>query len=235
MTRPQAPAGASSELAAQPQVRRSGPGSRPRVNYEERREAYLRIAASVFLELGLNSATMQDVANAAGVQKLLIYRIFGSKQALLDAILSRVIALIHEVYKQPYSLYGARVRDIVSAAKACPEPVLLVLRYSRAGVEQSEWGKAVEDTISSYSRARWFTPAPGAPPGAEARAEIASRLNVGPMIDTMIAWIENRDGLTDAERLRWWGGLSREYHLGLRKAYRLGPAQYEFELPPDVD
>lgn len=203
------------------------------MNVAERRETYLRIAARVFLEKGLGAATMQDVAEAAGVPKVLIYRIFKSKQVLLDAIRDRVIAGIHEAYARPHTVYGARARDVADVARTCPEVFLLVLRYSQAGVEQLDWAEAVSGTIAGYTRDRWFRIGPDAPPGAEARAEYASRLNVGPFIENLIRWIEDKDGLDEETRLRWWGRIQREYHLSSREAFRLGTVDLRYTLPND--
>ncbi|MDZ4375839.1 MAG: helix-turn-helix domain-containing protein, partial [Phenylobacterium sp.] len=181
---------------------RTGRGSKPRVNVPERREAFLIAACRVFLERGVGTATMQDVADEAGVPKILVYRIFRSKQALLDAIRDKVIAKIHEVWAEPAYTYGARMRGMALAARDQPEPFLLVFRYSQAGVEGLDWRKAVEDVMSAYTQDRWFRPGPDAPPGAEARAQYASRLNVGQFIDMIIRWIEGSDGLDEEARFR---------------------------------
>lgn len=214
-----------------PARRKKGRGSKPRVNVAERREAYIRVASRVFLEKGLGVATMQDVADAAGAPKVLIYRIFPSKKALLDAILDYVIQRINEAYAIPATVYGARAQEIAHAARECPEPFLLVFRYSQTGVEQRDWAEAVTSTISGYTLKRWFAPGPDAPPGAEERARYASRLNVGPLIENLIRWIEGRDGLDEETRLRWWGRIQREFHLGTREAFRLGSMPDTYRLP----
>jgi AcrR family transcriptional regulator len=213
---------------------KTGRGSKPRVNVAERREAYIRIAARVFLEKGLGGATMLDIADAAGVPKVLFYRIFSSKKNLLDAIRDHVLERIHESYTKPFFVYGARAMDMARSARACPEPFLLVLRYSQAAVEQLDWAEAVTSTIAHYTRERWFAIGPDAPPGAAERADYASRLNVGPFIETVIAWIEERDGLNDDERLKWWGRIQREFHLSSRDAFRLGTAPQLYSLADDA-
>jgi AcrR family transcriptional regulator len=174
---------------------------------------------------------MQDVADAAGVPKVLFYRIFSSKQKLLDAILEYVIQGIHEVYAKPLRFYGERAQEMARAAAACPEPFLLVFRYSRAGVEQLDWAEAVTRTIAAYTRDRWYAIGPDAPPGAAERADYASRLNTGAFIDNMIRWIEGGDGLDDVTRLRWWSRIQREYHLSTRDAYQLGTVPEVYALP----
>lgn len=203
------------------------------MNVAERRAEYLRIASRVFLEKGLGVATMQDVADAAGAPKVLIYRIFPSKKALLDAILDHVIAGINEAYQTPNWVYGGRAQDIARVARACPEPYLLVFRYSQAAVDQRDWAEAISETFASYTVTRWFTPGPDAPPGAAERAEYASHLNVGPLLETLIRWIEGRDGLTEEARLKWWGRISREYHLASREAFQLGTLQQKYHPPED--
>lgn len=210
---------------------RTGKGSKPRVNVPERREAFLLTACRVFLERGVASATMQDMADAAGVPKILIYRIFPSKQALLDAIRDKVIQRIHEVWAQPTFEYGARLRGMALAARVQPEPFLLVFRYSRGGVEGLDWRRAVEDAISAYTRARWFQVGPDAPPGAEARAEYASRLNVGQFIEMLIRWIEDNDGLDDDTRYLWCAQIQRQFHLATRVAFQLGTVELQYRLP----
>ena len=208
-----------------------GRGSRPRVDVAARRLAYLRIASKVFLEKGLSRATMQDVADAAGAPKVLIYRIFPSKKALLDAIRDHVLEEIHRIYATPNYVYGTRVQDIARAARGCPEPFLLVLRYGQAGVEPLDWASSITEAICQYTRERWFAVGADAPPGARERAEYASRLNVGPLVETLIRWIEDKDGLDEATRLRWWARIQREFHLSSREAFQLGLVEQKYRLP----
>jgi AcrR family transcriptional regulator len=199
-----------------------GRGSKPRVDVAARREAYIRVASRVFLDRGLGAATMQDVADAAGAPKVLIYRIFASKQALLGAIRDFVLARIEVAYQVPVNIYGGRAQQIALAARDCPEAFLLVFRYAQAGVEQPEWRQAIFDLIGDYTLDRWFRPGADAPPGAERRARYASRLNVGPLIENLIRWIEGQDGLDEETRLYWWGRIQKEFHLASREAFRLG-------------
>lgn len=210
---------------------KTGRGSKPRVNVPERREAFLLAACRVFLQRGVGTATMQDVADAAGVPKILIYRIFKSKQALLDAIRDKVIAKIHEVWAEPAQIYGGRLRGLVMAAREQPEPFLLVFRYSQAGVEGLDWRQKVEDAIAAYTRVRWFEPGPDAPPGAGARANYASRLNVGQFIDLTLRWIEGEGGLDDEVRFRYVARIQREFHLASREAFQLGTVKLSYRMP----
>jgi AcrR family transcriptional regulator len=52
-----------------------------------RREAIVRGAAAAFAEKGYAGTSMEDVAAAAGITKLIVYRHFSSKEELYDAVL----------------------------------------------------------------------------------------------------------------------------------------------------
>ena len=213
---------------------RRATGSKPRVDHEARREAYLRAAARAFLHKGLETATMQDVADEAGAPKVLVYRIFKSRQALLDALLERVLRAFHHAYAQPYTRYGLRVVQIAADAASCPEPFFLVLRYVRAGPSHGPWADALWDTLGGYVQDRWFTPGADVREGADQRARNAAHQMVGPVLDVLLDWIEGNDGLDEAARATWWQRVSREYHHSLRQAYDLGasPRPYDFDLVP---
>ena len=55
-----------------------------------RRAAILRAAAQAFAEQGFATTSMDDVAAAAGITRLIVYRHFDSKEALYTAVLQHV-------------------------------------------------------------------------------------------------------------------------------------------------
>src|SRR5438874_12265429 len=55
-----------------------------------RREAILQTAATVFARSGYAATALDDIAAAAGVTKLIVYRHFESKEALYRAVLEQV-------------------------------------------------------------------------------------------------------------------------------------------------
>jgi AcrR family transcriptional regulator len=86
-------------------------GERPprqRMAPEERREAILAAALSVFSDLGYTQATLNDVADRVGVTKGCLYHYFESKERLLlDLIQDRVGAAII-AHEPPSSAEGSR-------------------------------------------------------------------------------------------------------------------------------
>ena len=57
----------------------------------QRREQIVGAAAAAFLTGGYEKTSMEDVARAAGVTRLIVYRIFESKEALYLAVLNAVV------------------------------------------------------------------------------------------------------------------------------------------------
>lgn len=65
--------------------------STARLPRAQRREQIVRAAATVLLSGGYDGTSMEDVARAAGVTRLIVYRIFESKEALYLAVLTAVL------------------------------------------------------------------------------------------------------------------------------------------------
>jgi AcrR family transcriptional regulator len=61
-----------------------------RLPRDERRAQLIDTAASVFLDGGYDGTSMEQVADAAGVTRLIVYRVFESKEALYRAVLVSV-------------------------------------------------------------------------------------------------------------------------------------------------
>jgi AcrR family transcriptional regulator len=78
-----------------------------RLTGEQRRQQLVEVAASLFSEHGYRSTTMDDVAEAAGVTKPLLYQHFSSKKALylelVDEIAHRCLAAIAEATERAES------------------------------------------------------------------------------------------------------------------------------------
>jgi hypothetical protein len=55
----------------------------------------------------------------------------------------------------------------------------------------------------------------------EERALRASGAMFGLFVDSMITWLEDLDGLTDEERIRWWGRIVKAWREAAREAFRL--------------
>jgi TetR/AcrR family transcriptional repressor of mexJK operon len=95
-----------------------------------RRRAILDGAKSIFLEHGFGGASMDEVALAAGVSKMTVYRYFASKEELFAGVITdlcdRIVVDNLEVASQqpPEQALAAFARDLVAIIFA-PETVEL--------------------------------------------------------------------------------------------------------------
>ena len=191
---------------------------KPRVDRTARRDEYVRTAAQVFLDKGLHAATMRDIADAAGAAKVLFYRLFPSREALVEAVFERVATTIDDAFDSPWEGYGSMVGKVLETARHDPAPFLVVFKNCRASMP--EWEASLRRILARTSMPL-FIPGPDAPAGAEDRAKKAAGALFGLFLDSMVTWLEDRDGLTDEERIRWWGRIVRENRAAGREAFRL--------------
>jgi AcrR family transcriptional regulator len=133
-------------------------GGRPgrRLSGERRREQLLGVALSLFAERGYPATTMDDIAEAAGVTKPLLYQHFSSKRALYlelaDSVAADLVAAIAAATatadgpRQQVEMGFAAFFELVLAR----EPAFRLL-FGRATTADEELGEAlrtVEDAIA---------------------------------------------------------------------------------------
>jgi AcrR family transcriptional regulator len=74
------------------------PPTRRLLSREARRAAIIHGAAEAFARSGYAATSMEDVAAASGITKLIVYRNFESKETLYRAVLESVSTRLIDVY-----------------------------------------------------------------------------------------------------------------------------------------
>jgi len=99
----------------------------------ERQAAILQGAAAAFARSGFAATSMDDVAAACEVSRLLVYRHFDTKEDLYRTILERVFDRMGEELeaglRQP-DLRGVGVRTILTVAREDPDSFVLLWRHA---------------------------------------------------------------------------------------------------------
>lgn len=193
--------------------------AKPRVDKEARRAEYLRAAAHAFLTRGA-SASMQDVADAAGAPKPVFYRIFPSRAELIETLFAHVHSTVVKTQQGKWDGHGWALRVVYLEAKKDPEIFLVVLRTFRGDPALQRQRDRLYSLIQKRAAA-FFTPAADAPPGPPDRIARASATMTGFLFDSLVAWLEDADGLTDDRRFAWFAHIVREWRLATREAYEL--------------
>ncbi|MGH9091410.1 MAG: TetR/AcrR family transcriptional regulator, partial [Acidimicrobiales bacterium] len=140
---------------------RAGDGSpegRPpkRLSAGERRQQLFAVALALFAERGYRATTMDDVAEAAGVTKPLVYQHFSSKRALyLELVDSVARELLAAVARATAAAEGPRQQVEMGFAAyfhlVVTEEAAFRLLFGRADNQDEELGEAlrrVEVTIA---------------------------------------------------------------------------------------
>jgi TetR/AcrR family transcriptional repressor of mexJK operon len=84
---------------------------------DRKREAILKGGKSVFLKHGFGGASMDEVAAAAGVSKMTVYRHFGSKEDLFAGVITELCQRIVTGRSTISSLCRCRMRCAASRAR----------------------------------------------------------------------------------------------------------------------
>lgn len=98
---------------------------------ERRREHLLLAAADVMDARGLRQATMDQIAEGAGVSKIVLYRYFKSKDALVHAVLDDIVdGILDADSAEPGMWWAARMRLTLKVARTRGSAMRLLIRHA---------------------------------------------------------------------------------------------------------
>lgn len=169
---------------------------------QDRRASLLRGAAVAFARSGFAATSMDDVAAASGVSRLIVYRHFASKEELYRAILERVAhrlrdELLGAVERQEQ---GLGVRTLLTVAREDPDAFTLLWRHaSREPVfagyaAQVREGAVLAATSFMSGRLR-----------SGVNVHWAASTVVAMLVESVLAWMEDGDPAADADLVdRMW-------------------------------
>lgn len=145
-------------------VKRSYDNSRRLAQARETRLAVIDAAKTVFVERGYPSATIEAIADSAGVPLPTVYRLFGSKRALLTAVLDTAFGGDDE----PIA-FGDRPE--VRAALGETDPRKLVAAFAHIARELMDRASAIQHVLATAAHVD--------PDAAELLNEIRRQRRVG--------------------------------------------------------
>ena len=164
---------------------------------EERQASILRGAAQAFARAGFAGTSMDDVAAAAGITKLIVYRHFESKEELYRAVLQRVSSRLADELvaaldrPQPRAI-GARV--LLTVAREDPDGFVLLWRH--AAREPGFADYAAEFRAGAVEAARTLLATGFGDPVVE---RWAAEAVVGFLVEAVLAWLDAGDPARDDE------------------------------------
>jgi AcrR family transcriptional regulator len=145
---PLPPASAIAQRRAKAARRANGSG------YTDRRTAILDAAAALFKEHGYNRTTLGDIAAAIGADRASLYYYFGSKEEILDTLVTHLVIANTEAAEQIRDSDGTapeKLRRLVvdlMVSFAANYPVLYVYlqsNLSQTTGKRAAWAKQMRD------------------------------------------------------------------------------------------
>jgi AcrR family transcriptional regulator len=179
--------------------RTSAPAPRQLLNRAERSATILHGAAEAFARSGFADTSMEDVAAATGVSRLIVYRHFASKEDLYRAVLERVSTRLTEEFVggiERHERRGVGALSLLTVAREDPNAFVLLWRH--AAREPQFAGYAAEQRAASVAAARALVMNDV---GDETLARWASEAFVGWLVEAVLAWLDHGDPARDDEFL----------------------------------
>ena len=162
----------------------------------ERRAQILDAAASAFAERGYSDTSMDDVAARAGITKLIVYRHFGSKselyQAVLDAVFNRLATEVTQ--RIPDQLgKGAVPSALMVVAREQPDALRLLVVHSSREPEFAE-------LINRFNAVAQSAAASVLEPTGDAEVDRwQARTLTDYVVGGVLRWVEDGDPARDDE------------------------------------
>ena len=178
---------------------------------EERHAAILHGAAAAFARTGYAATSMEDVADACGVTKLIVYRHFDSKEELYRAILQRVFDRQAEELLRglQHAQPGLGTRTLLTVAREDPAAFTLLWRHAPREAQFAAY--ALELRSMSVAAVRELMAISSVDAAFDAWA---AEVVIGWLVESVLTWLEVGDPARDDDVVRWTGEALRRMRAG---------------------
>lgn len=169
------------------------PQTRKRLGRAERRAVILDAAASTFAVGGYAGTSMADIAQAAGVSHLIVYRHFTSKEQLYEAVLERALAALGSALAVDGAagIYGPTPETLLAAARTDEDAFRVLWRHAAREPEFSGHADAARERVLEISAAALE------PVVAPEHLHWAARATITYVVDAVLVWVEDGDERLD--------------------------------------
>jgi AcrR family transcriptional regulator len=153
-----------------------------------RRSAVLQAAAAAFAHGGYAATSMDEIAAAAGVTKLIVYRHFGAKETLYRAVLEQVFERQVELFlsnlAQGLQAEGS-TQALLAVAREWPDGFRLLWRHAAREPQFGDYALHLRDVAVSAARE---VVAPFLP---HEFAEWAAQTLFDHLVDAVLDWLDH--------------------------------------------
>jgi AcrR family transcriptional regulator len=162
----------------------------------QRQAAILSGAAEAFARAGYAATSMEDIAAASGITKLIVYRHFDSKEDLYRAVLQRTFDRLVEVFLAGYAAGpsgGLGARSLLTVAREDPHGFRLLWQHAAREPQFADYARDMRERAVDASRALL------AGRVAPDLHEWAAHTIFGYLVEAVLNWLEYGDPGRDDE------------------------------------
>jgi AcrR family transcriptional regulator len=162
----------------------------------QRRRSILAGAARAFAAGGYEATSMQDIAESAGVTKLIVYRHFESKEELYRSILVTVSERLAEEVAAGWGegrRRGVSAGALLTVARQDPDGFRLLWQHSRREAPFAGYAGEVRDAATAFAAERLMRRAVTPP-----LLGWAATMVVGFLVEAVLTWLDHGDAGADA-------------------------------------
>ena len=125
-----------------------------RLSRAERREQLLAAATEAFASAGFTATSLDEVAAAAGVTRVILYRHFDSKSELYQAVLDRMCARLEAHVDEPVGGFtDDSIDGMLAAASESPAGFKLLFQHA---LREAEFKERIEKFRSDIAEAAFL-------------------------------------------------------------------------------
>jgi AcrR family transcriptional regulator len=152
-------------------------------------------AAHAFAKGGFAATSMEEIAAAAGVSRLLLYRDFAGKKELYQAVLERTVARIEA--RVPEAASNEALRELIAVARDDPDGFTLLFRHAAREPEFAGYAaeRHARDVRAAERLMREIEP-------DRLMRRWAAEATVDITYQAIITWLEHGDPARDDEFFR---------------------------------
>lgn len=169
----------------------------------ERRARLLAKAAEAIDHHGLRSVTIDAIADHVGVSKVVLYRYFGSKAGLIDAVLADMVEALLGLDDMPVQWWTERLPHTLALAREKRHALRVLLRQTPKDPRfggHLDYLHAVLATRTTRRIEQALGASTGATPGD---LSMLTRLISSFLLDAYLRWVDEGDPAQEALFLNW--------------------------------
>jgi AcrR family transcriptional regulator len=157
-----------------------------RMRRAQRREQILAAATRAFARTGFAATSLDDIAEEAGITRVILYRHFASKTELYHATLERFCTRLAEYVLEPAGGFtDASIDALVRAAAAEPAGFRLLFQHAAREPEFQAWAEQFRRGMTEAAHSQIATVV-----ADPAWATWASQLAPVIAVEAIIAWLD---------------------------------------------